>query len=119
MRLLGIIIALSAIIAASYAYMRVKDGYFFDEDTNSFFIPVGMVCSSLKSNRQAYQTWFGNYGKWETAAQLEYDIRRMKQMNVNSLRLDFRWQNIEQFEGIYNFDVYDLVVRSRSVLTSI
>jgi beta-galactosidase GanA len=34
----------------------------------------------------------------------------MKSMNVNSLRLDFRWQNIEQFEGIYNFELYDLVI---------
>jgi hypothetical protein len=48
MRLLGIIVALSALIAASYAYMRVKDGYFFDEDTNSFFIPVGMVRDLFK-----------------------------------------------------------------------
>lgn len=94
-------ITLSLIILRVQSFITLRNGYFYDEDAQKIFIPHGI----------AYQCWFGNYGLWETAEQIESDLREMKSINVNSLRVDFRWADIEMFRNHYDFSKYDLLVQ--------
>ena len=37
----------------------------------------------------AYQTWIADLGEWQTNEQIEWDLREMKKIGVNSVRVDF------------------------------
>lgn len=61
----------------------------------------------------SYQTWIADLGEWPTYEQLEWDIREMKKMGANSLRVDFVWKHIEEAgDNQFQWDRYDHLIRT-------
>jgi len=59
----------------------------------------------------AYQTWIADLGEWQTDEQIEYDIREMKKLGVNSVRVDFVWKHIEEKgDNQFTWDRYDHLI---------
>ncbi|HBA85477.1 MAG TPA: hypothetical protein DCZ95_15430 [Verrucomicrobia bacterium] len=80
--------------------LELRNGYFWDPQKESYFIPHGV----------AYQTWNPPVYANQTTSQVEYDVREMKRMHVNSLRVEFTWSQIETNEGCYFFDNADFLI---------
>ncbi|OGV43581.1 MAG: hypothetical protein A2X46_08065 [Lentisphaerae bacterium GWF2_57_35] len=80
--------------------LELRDGYFWDAQKESYFIPHGV----------AYQSWNPPVYANQTFSQFEYDLREMKRMHVNSLRVELTWSQIETNEGCYNFEKADYMM---------
>jgi hypothetical protein len=98
---LCIVLLASLYVMQCCAFLTIKDGYFWDPDTQSHFIPRGI----------SYQTFNQDIGQWITYAQIDYDMRQMKLANINSLRVDFAWRDIENDgEGVFQWDRFDFLI---------
>ncbi|OGV43665.1 MAG: hypothetical protein A2X46_08280 [Lentisphaerae bacterium GWF2_57_35] len=85
---------------ASEGYLELHNGYFWDAASGRYFIPHGV----------AYQCWNPPVYANQTTNQVEYDLREMKRMHVNSLRVEFTWSQIETNEGCYHFANADFLI---------
>ncbi|KAL0488458.1 hypothetical protein AKO1_015645 [Acrasis kona] len=95
------LIALLSLLVVANCFIIMKDGYFYDNDKGKSFIPRGI----------SYQTFVQDIGQWITYPQIEYDLREMRKANINSVRVDFAWRDIESDgEGIYKWERFDFLV---------
>ncbi|MBI5556230.1 MAG: beta-galactosidase [Deltaproteobacteria bacterium] len=92
--------------AVSEARLLVKNGYFWDTDTSSFFIPRGF----------AYQVWNPPVFANQTLEELDRDLVAMKQAGANSLRVEFVWEGIESREGVFDWSRTDYLVKRAAEL---
>jgi hypothetical protein len=92
------------LLALGYAtgsFITMKDGYFYDPSVKKYWFPQGI----------SYQTWIGDTGEWQTEEQIDFDLRNMRSLHVNSIRIDMAWKNIEYSPGLFNFTKYDYIVK--------
>jgi outer membrane protein assembly factor BamB len=88
--------------AAFQGFLKMTNGYFYDNVTGKPFIPHGV----------AYQTWNRPLGVWQTADQLRYDLDEMVKMGANSIRIDIVWQHAEEKgDNQWSWGNYDLLVQ--------
>ncbi len=80
--------------------IELKNGYFWDPLTTNYWVPHGF----------AYQTINGNVFANQTAEQLDYDMREMRKMHADSLRVDFTWGNIETNDNQFTWTMTDYIV---------
>jgi hypothetical protein len=80
--------------------LELKNGYFWNPAASNYFIPHGV----------AYQSWNPPVYANQTLDQFDYDLREMKRMHVNSLRVELTWSQIETNEGCYNFEKADFMM---------
>jgi hypothetical protein len=59
----------------------------------------------------AYQTWNKPLGVYQSAEQLEWDLRRMRALGVRSLRVEWVWAEIEPRPGVFDFSKPELLVK--------
>ena len=67
-------------------FITINNGYFYDPDKGEPWVPHGV----------AYQTWNRPLGVWQTHDQIDYDLDEFVKMGVNSIRVDFVWQHVEE-----------------------
>ncbi|MFA5338626.1 MAG: beta-galactosidase [Candidatus Omnitrophota bacterium] len=84
-------------------FITFKNGYLWDEAKNDYWIPHGI----------AYQTWNRPLGMWQTFEQIDYDLDEMVKANVNSIRVDFVWKQIESAgDNQFDWTNYDYFVQA-------
>ncbi|KAL0480902.1 hypothetical protein AKO1_004064, partial [Acrasis kona] len=96
-------IVLALIIQCATAFVIMKDGYFFDNKTQEYWIPHGI----------SYQTYNQPLGQYQSPQQIDYDLRQMSLNNINSIRVDFSPGNINPVtEGVYDWNLIDQVIQT-------
>jgi len=87
---------------ACSAFIILTNGYFWDPDEQSYWIPHGI----------AYQTINSAVFATQSPAQIEYDMLEMKKIHANSLRVDFTWGEIETNDNQFNWSPVDHIVQT-------
>eukprot|EP01094_Clydonella_sp_ATCC50884_P029676 TRINITY_DN9372_c0_g1_i2.p1 TRINITY_DN9372_c0_g1~~TRINITY_DN9372_c0_g1_i2.p1 ORF type:complete len:1362 (-),score=400.66 TRINITY_DN9372_c0_g1_i2:63-4148(-) len=80
--------------------LELRNGYFYDPLLEEYVWPHGM----------AYQTWNKAIFQYQTLEQIDYDLREMKRMHVNSVRVEFTYPDSE--DELYEFDKLDFLVNT-------
>ena len=84
-------------------FITFKNGYLWDESKSDYWIPHGI----------AYQTWNHPLGMNQTFDQIDYDLDEMVKANVNSVRVDFVWKQIEAAgDNQFDWTNYDYFVQA-------
>lgn len=86
--------------------LQIRDGYFWDPQTQSYFIPRGI----------AYQTWNPPVFAFQSFEQLRYDLREFKKMHCNSVRAEFVWGEVEVADDVYDWSKPDFLVATAEEL---
>ena len=81
-------------------FLSLRNGYFWDADAQTYFIPHGI----------AYQTWNPPVGANQSCAQIDYDLTEFKKMYANSVRCEFVWNQVELAPGVYDWSKPDYLV---------
>ena len=85
------------------ASINIQNGYFYDRNIEEYWLAHGI----------AYQTWNRPLGMWQTTAQIDYDLDEMVKANVNSIRVDFVWKQIEEAgDNLFDWTNYDYLVNA-------
>jgi hypothetical protein len=85
---------------AKGGFLKIKNGYFYDTEIQEYWFAYGI----------AYQTWIIQLGEWQTKEQIDYDLREMRKMGANSIRVDFVWQSIEVADDVFDWRQTDYLV---------
>eukprot|EP01094_Clydonella_sp_ATCC50884_P003051 TRINITY_DN12343_c0_g1_i1.p1 TRINITY_DN12343_c0_g1~~TRINITY_DN12343_c0_g1_i1.p1 ORF type:complete len:1380 (+),score=186.73 TRINITY_DN12343_c0_g1_i1:109-4248(+) len=85
-------------------FLEIREGYFYDPVQGRHFFPHGM----------AYQTWNRGIFQFQTLEQVEYDLREMKRMRVNSVRVEFNYPDNDT--NVYDWRRLDFLVNTAADL---
>jgi hypothetical protein len=94
----AVLVALSG--TATAGFVRMQDGYFWDPDAGTYWVPRGF----------AYQTINPPVFATQTPEQIDYDFLEMKKMHADSLRVDFTWGYIEPTNDVYSWTATDHII---------
>ncbi len=83
-----------AVCGRAGGILQIQDGYFWDPVAKSCFVPCGI----------AYQTWNPPVGADQTLDQIDYDLLEFKKLHVNSLRVEFTWNEVEPSPGVFAWE---------------
>lgn len=98
----GVLFLLAAAAGLGFAsdVLQIRGGYFWNPQTQSYFIPRGL----------AYQTWNPPVGANQSFAQLEYDFTEFKKLGATSVRAEFVWGAVETANGQYDWSKPEFMV---------
>jgi len=97
--MIGAVLLVFPAIHAS-AVIEMQNGYFWNAETETYWVPHGF----------AYQTINPPVFATQTPEQIDYDFLEMRKMHADSLRVDFTWGYIEKTNDIYDWSATDHII---------
>lgn len=103
--LLGLLFLCLLSVKAS-AGLTIREGYFWDTESQKPFIPHGF----------AYQIWNPAVFANQSFAELDADLEAMQEAHANSLRVELVWESVEPAEGEFRWEQADHLIRKAEQL---
>ncbi len=87
-------------------FLSIRNGYFFDNQQQDYFIPRGI----------AYQIWNVPVGANQSLDQVAYDFREFRKLGANSVRAELVWSELEIAPDVYDWSKADDLVNLAETL---
>ncbi|MFM1944666.1 MAG: hypothetical protein RI897_3648 [Verrucomicrobiota bacterium] len=87
-------------------FLSIRDGYFFDNQQQDYFIPRGI----------AYQIWNVPVGANQSLDQVAYDFREFRKLGANSVRAELVWSELEIAPDVYDWSKADDLINLAETL---
>jgi hypothetical protein len=91
---------------AADSFLEIRDRYFWDPSTGSYFIPHGV----------AYQIWNPPVGANQSTNQVEYDLIEFQKLRANSVRAELTWSQVQTGPNTFDWTRPDFLVRKAEEL---